>query len=135
MRPDDFTLFSEYHLGLDSEGAARFSNIHDLAERHSATVDEVQAWLVEGKIDAATVEVTDYDLASQHGEAQVLAVLGDPAATLAFAHRVYDEYRARLGHKRVRTFEDDEDEKTHPNSRTLSDAEPLFVNHERPRKN
>ncbi|HWE30082.1 MAG TPA: hypothetical protein VHB97_18860 [Polyangia bacterium] len=134
MRPDDFTLFSEYHLGLDSEGAARFSNIHDLAQRHSATVDEVQAWLVEGHIDAATVEVTDYDLASQHGEAQVLAVLGDAAATLAFAHRVYDEYRARLGHKRVRTFADDEDEKTHPNSRTLSDAEPLFVG-DHPRKN
>ncbi len=134
MRPDDFTLFLEYHLGLDSEGSARFSNIHDLAQRHSATVDEVQAWLLAGQIDAATVEATDYDLASQHGEAQVLAVLGDPAATLAFARRVYEEYRARLGHKRVRTFEDEDDEKTHPNSRTLSDAEPLFVG-DRPIKN
>jgi hypothetical protein len=38
----------------------------------------------------------------------VLAILGDPAATLAFARRVYEEYRARLGHQKVRTFEDED---------------------------
>ena len=60
-------------------------------------------------IDAATADDTDYDLPGQHAEAQVLAMLGDAAATLAFAHKVYDEYRGRLGHKRVRSFEDDDD--------------------------
>jgi hypothetical protein len=128
VRPDEFTLFLEYHLGLDPDGSAQFCNVHDLAQRHQATVAEVQAWLAEAQIDAATAEATDYDLAGQHGEAQVLAVLGDPAATLAFARRVFHEYRARLGHKRVRTFADDDDDKTHPNSRTLSDAEAVDAN-------
>ncbi|HEX9101218.1 MAG TPA: hypothetical protein VF997_03385, partial [Polyangia bacterium] len=58
----------------------------------------------------ATADDTDYDLPGQHGEAQVLAMLGDSAATLAFARKVYEEYRARLGHKRVRSFADDDDD-------------------------
>ena len=60
-------------------------------------------------IDAATADDTDYDLPGQHAEAQVLAMLGDREATLAFARKAYDEYRARLGHKRVRSFADDDD--------------------------
>ena len=127
MRPDDFQLFLEYHLGLLPDGTARFANLHELARRHQASAADMQAWLAEAKIDAGTVEETDYDLAAQHGEAQVLAVLGDPAKTLAFARQVYEEYRARLGHKRVRTFEDDDDEKTHPNDATLKDSDGVDV--------
>jgi hypothetical protein len=108
-RPDDFTLFAEYHLGLLPDGQAQFSNIGDVARRHGAAVDEVKAWLAESQIDAATADDTDYDLPGQHAEAQVLAMLGDAATTLAFARKVYAEYRARLGHKRIRTFADDDD--------------------------
>ncbi len=108
-RPDDFTLFAQYHLGLLPDGQAQFSNVRDIAQRYGADVDEVKAWLLAGKIDATTADDTDYDLPGQHAEAQVLAMLGDAATTLTFAHKVYDEYRARLGHKRVRTFEDDDD--------------------------
>ena len=108
-RPDAFTLFAQYHLGLLPDGSAQFSNIGDLARRFAAGVDEVKAWLAEAQIDAATADDTDYDLPGQHAEAQVLAMLGDATATLAFARKTYDEYRARLGHKRVRTFEDDDD--------------------------
>lgn len=108
-RPDAFTLFAQYHLGVLPDGQAQFSNIGDLARRFGASVDEVKAWLVEERIDAATADDTDYDLPGQHAEAQVLAMLGDAPATLAFARKVYDEYRARLGHKRVRTFEEDAD--------------------------
>ena len=107
-RPDDFTLFAQYHLGILPDGQAQFSNIGDLARRFGASVDEVKTWLVEARIDAATADDTDYDLPGQHAEAQVLALLGDAAATLAFAHQAYDEYRGRLGHKRVRTFADDD---------------------------
>ena len=110
MRPDDFTLFAQYHLGVLPDGRAQFSNLGDLARRYDVGVDEMKAWLAEGKIDAATAEDTDYDLAGQHAEAQVLAMIGEPAAVLEFARKVYEEYRARLGHKRVRTFEDDDDE-------------------------
>jgi hypothetical protein len=35
-------------------------------------------------------------------------LLGDDDATLSFARKAYQEYRARLGHKRVRSFEDDD---------------------------
>jgi hypothetical protein len=108
-RPDDFTLFLEYHLGLLPDGHAQFQNLGELARRHGVGVEEMKAWLAEGRIDAATADDTDYDLPRQHAEAQVLAMLGDATATLAFAHRAYDEYRGRLGHKRVRTFEDDDD--------------------------
>jgi hypothetical protein len=108
-RPDDFTLFAQYHLGLLPDGQPQFSNLGDIARRYGVDVDETRTWLAEGKIDAVTADDTDYDLPGQHAEAQVLAMLGDAAATLAFAHQVYAEYRARLGYKRVRTFEDDDD--------------------------
>ncbi|MCU1276739.1 MAG: hypothetical protein JWM53_285 [bacterium] len=115
-RPDDFTLFAHYHLGLNPDGAAQFQNLGDLARRYGVSVDEMKAWLADGKIDAATADDTDYDLPGQHAEAQVLAMLGDATATLAFARKAYDEYRARLGHKRIRTFEDDDD-----NDKTVAD--------------
>ena len=121
-RPDDFTLFAQYHLGLLPDGRAQFSNIGDLARRYGVGVDDVKAWLAEHQIDAATADDTDYDLPGQHAEAQVLAMLGDAATTLAFAHKVYDEYRARLGHKRVRTFEEDDDDKTVSDKVEISDV-------------
>ena len=117
-RPDDFTLFAEYHLGLLPDGSARFQNLGELARRHGVGVDEMKAWLAEGRIDAATADDTDYDLPGQHAEAQVLAMLGDAATALSFARTVYGEYRARLGHKRIRTFDDDDDE---ANDKTVSD--------------
>ena len=101
-RPDDFTLFAQYHLGLLPDGQAQFSNLSDVARRYGVGVDEVKKWLAEDQIDAATADDTDYDLPGQHAEAQVMAMLGDSAATLAFARKVYEEYRGRLGHKRVR---------------------------------
>jgi hypothetical protein len=121
-RPDDFLLFAQYHLGLLPDGQAQFSNVGDLARRYGVAVDEINRWLAEGRIDAATADDTDYDLPGQHAEAQVMAMLGDRAATLAFAHKVYDEYRARLGHKRVRTFDDDDDDKTVSDKVEISDV-------------
>jgi hypothetical protein len=120
-RPDDFTLFVQYHLGLLPDGTAHFQNIGDVARRYGVGVDEVKAWLAEAKIDAATADDTDYDLPGKHGEAQVMALDGDLAATLAFARTVYDEYRARLGHKRVRTFDEDDDDETVSDKVHISD--------------
>jgi len=108
MRPDAFELFAQYHLGLLPDGSARFQNANQIAARYGVSVEELTAWLAAEQLDAPTADATDYDLPAAHGEAQVLAMLGDPAATLAFARRAYDEYRARLGHKKVRTFDDDE---------------------------
>jgi hypothetical protein len=108
MKPDDFELFAAYHLGLLADGTGRFQNLNQIAERYGASLDEVRQWLRAAQIDAETADATDYDLPGQHGEAQVQAMLGDRAATLAFARRVYDEYRARLGHVKVRTFDDDD---------------------------
>ena len=108
-RPDDFTLFAQYHLGLLPNGSARFQNLGQLARRYGVDVEEMKAWLAEHQIDAATADDTDYDLPGQHAEVQVMALVGDPETTLELARKVYREYRARLGHKRVRTFEDDED--------------------------
>lgn len=121
-RPDDFTLFAQYHLGILPDGTAQFQNVGDIARRCGVGVPEVNAWLGEHRIDATTAEDTDYDLAGQHAEAQVLAMLGDRAATLAFAHKAYDEYRGRLGHKRVRTFEDGDDDKTISDRIEISDV-------------
>ena len=121
-RPDDFTLFSAYHLGLLPDGQAQFANVGDLARRYGVGVDEVKAWLAEHQIDAATADDTDYDLPGQHAEAQVMAMLGDAEATMAFARKVYAEYRARLGHKRVRTFADEDDAKTVADKVEISDV-------------
>ena len=121
-RPDDFTLFAQYHLGLLPDGSAQFQNIGELARRYDVGVDEMKTWLAEHQIDAATADDTDYDLPGQHGEAQVLAMLGDAATTLTFARKVYGEYRARLGHKRIRTFADDENDKTVSDKVEISDV-------------
>jgi hypothetical protein len=115
-QPDDFLLFAQYHLGLLPDGQAQFSNIGDIARRYGAEVDEVKTWLVEHRIDAATADDTDYDLPGQHAEAQVLAMVADATSVLEFARKVYAEYRGRLGHKRVRSFADDDD-----NDKTVSD--------------
>ena len=106
--PSDFELFAQYHLGILPDGSGRFQNANQIAQRYGVSVSELSAWLKAARIDAETADGTDYDLPAQHGEAQVLAMLGDPAATLSFAQRVYDEYRARLGHPKVRTFDEDE---------------------------
>jgi len=108
VKPDDFELFAQYHLGILPDGSAHFQNLHELAKRYQVSTGQMQAWLAESKIDAVTADDTDYDLAGQHAEAQVMALLGDAAATLAFARQVYADYRARLGTKRVRTFETDD---------------------------
>jgi len=121
-RPEDFVLFAQYHLGLLPDGTAKFQNISDLAQRYGVSVDEIKVWLAEAKIDAATADDTDYDLPGQHGEVQVMALDGDRAATLAFARKVYDEYRGRLGHKRVRTFDEDDDDKTVSDRVEISDV-------------
>ena len=121
-QPDDFLLFAQYHLGLLPDGQPQFSNIGDIARRYGAEVDEVKGWLAAHRIDAATADDTDYDLPGQHAEAQVLAMLGDAETTLAFAHKVYDEYRARLGHKRVRSFADDDNDKTVSDRIEISDV-------------
>jgi hypothetical protein len=107
-KPDDFELFAQYHLGLLPDGTGKFQNANQIAARYGVGVAELNGWLAAAQIDAETADGTDYDLPAQHGEAQVLAMLGDPAAALAFAHRVYGEYRARLGTKKVRTFDEDE---------------------------
>ncbi len=109
-RPDPFSLFAQYHLGLLPDGTAQFQNLGELARRHGVDAAVMQAWLVEDRIDAATADDTDYDLPGRHGDVQVQAMLGDRAATLALARQIWDEYRARLGHKRVRRFDDDDDE-------------------------
>ncbi len=106
--PDAFELFAAYHLGLLPDGKGQFQNLNQIAQRYGASVDEVRGWLGAAQIDAETADATDYDLPAQHAEAQVQAMLGDPAAALAFARRVFDEYRARLGHPKVRTFDPDE---------------------------
>jgi hypothetical protein len=107
-RPDDFELFAQYHLGLLPDGSGQFQNANQIAARYGVSVEELSGWLRDARIDAETADGTDYDLPGAHGEAQVLAMLGDRVATMELARRVFEEYRARLGHAKVRTFDPDE---------------------------
>lgn len=107
-RPSDFELFAQYHLGLLPDGTGRFQNANQLAARYGVDVHELEAWLKEAKLDATTADATDYDLPAKHGEAQVLAMLGNREAALELARRAFDEYRARIGTPKVRTFDPDE---------------------------
>jgi hypothetical protein len=118
---DEFELFAQLHLGLLPDGTAHEQNLAELAGRHGLAPDVLLERLRAAKIDPPTAEDTDYDLNGQHSEAQVLALLGDHAATLAFARKVYDEYRARLGFKRAR-FDDEFAEKTVSDKIEISDV-------------
>ena len=97
-RPDDFTLFAQYHLGLLPDGRAQFSNIGDVARRYEAERRRgaTRGWS-RRRIDAATADDTDYNLPGQHAEAQVLAMLGDAATTLAFAKKTYERVSRAAG--------------------------------------
>jgi hypothetical protein len=119
--PDDFELFAQLHLGLLPDGTAQEQNLAELARRLGLGLEALLERLRAARIDPLTVEDTDYDLSGQHAEAQVLALLGDAPATLAFARRVYDEYRGRLGHKRPR-FDDEFLEKTVSDKIEISDV-------------
>lgn len=118
---DEFELFAQLHLGLLPDGTALEQDLSELAARQGLAPEALLERLRAAKIDPPTVEETDYDLPGQHSEAQVLALLGDTAATLAFARKVYDEYRARLGHKRAR-FDDEFAEKTVSDKISISDV-------------
>jgi hypothetical protein len=118
---DDFELFAQLHLGLLPDGSAVEQDLSALARRQGLAPEPLLERLRAAKIDPATAADTDYDLARQHSEAQVLALLGDATATLAFARHVYGEYRARLGHKRPR-FDDDFVEKTVSDRIEISDV-------------
>jgi hypothetical protein len=107
MKADPFELFAQYHLGLLPDGTPRFQNANQIAARYGVAVGELNAWLKDAQLDAETADATDYDLPARHGEAQVVALDGTPEAALAFARKTYDEYRARLGHPKIRTFEED----------------------------
>lgn len=96
-RPDDFELFALYHLGLEPDGTGKFMNAHQIAARYGVTVAELTEWLRAAQIDADTAQATNYDLAEQHGEVQVLAMLGDKETALRFARHVFAEYKERLG--------------------------------------
>jgi hypothetical protein len=108
VRPSDFELFLQYHLGLLPDGTAHFQNANQIATRYGVGVTELTGWLEAAQIDAATADGTDYDLPARHAEAQELAMLGDRQGALALGHTIYAEYRARLGIKKVRTFAEDE---------------------------
>jgi hypothetical protein len=108
VKPEPFDLFAQYHLGILPDGTALFQNANQIAARYGVDVGRLNEWLRESQIDAETADGTDYDLPARHGAAQVLAMEGDRGKTLAYAFQVYDEYRARLGHKKVRTFDPDE---------------------------
>jgi hypothetical protein len=118
---DEFELFAQLHLGLLPDGNALEQDLGELARRLELAPEELLERLRRAQIDPPTVEETDYDLSRPHSEAQVLALLGDQSETLAFARRVYDEYRARLGHKRAR-FDDDFLDKTVSDKIEISDV-------------
>ena len=96
-QPDPLELFMQYHLGLLPDGSARFQNANQIAARYGVGVEQLNAWLKAAQLDAQTADDTDYDLPKQHGEAQVLAMLGDTVKTLTFAAQSYADYRARRG--------------------------------------
>jgi hypothetical protein len=118
---DDFELFAQLHLGLLPDGTALEQSLGELARRQRLAPDALLEQLRAAQIDPHTADETDYDLRGQHSEAQVLALLGDADATLAFARKVYGEYRARLGHKRA-SFADEFAEKTVSEKVEISDV-------------
>ncbi|MCA9524050.1 MAG: hypothetical protein KC609_23950 [Myxococcales bacterium] len=97
-RPDGFELFCFYHLGLDRQWSYRFRNVNAAARTYGASVDEVKAWLASERIDPETVTAVPYALAKAHSEAQILALTASTAEIEAFAHRVYDDFRAAQRH-------------------------------------
>ena len=99
-RPDAFELFAQYHLGLLPDGTGRFQNLHQIAARYSVSAGESGAELV--RLRAGHRQ--EIDLRLHEPRSQV----GQRTRGNCLVDGVYDEYRARLGHPKIRTFDEDE---------------------------
>lgn len=84
---EPFALFCAYHLGITDENRYRFQNVHEVARRFAASVDEVQEALRAYALDPDTLVHSGFDLAAAQADVQ----LSPPGVDLVVLARMHYE--------------------------------------------
>lgn len=100
MGSDPFDLFCMYYLGLTPEGGYQFSNANRIAARLNWPVAELMQTLRRHGLHPDTVLHTDFPLARYQADFQIAAESESREQLLAFAERIYEEFRASAGKRR-----------------------------------
>ena len=100
MGKDPFELFCLYYLGMTPEGGYRFSNANHIAARMKWSVAELMQTLRGHGLHPDTVVNTDFPLARYQADFQIAAESESPEQMMAFAERIYEEFRGSGGKRR-----------------------------------
>jgi len=88
-RIDAFELFCSYHLGLNTDGTYRASNLHEVARRFGLSPSALKQALQDHLMDPDTVIHSEFDMAM----AQVDIQVSPPGVSkLELARGIYQEY-------------------------------------------
>lgn len=84
---EPFALFCAYHLGITEANGYRFQNVHEVARRFAASVEEVQEALKAYALDPDTLVHSGFDLAAAQADVQ----LSPPGVDLVVLARMHYE--------------------------------------------
>ena len=100
MGKDPFDLFCQYYLGLTPQGGYQFSNANKVAARLNLTVAQLMQTLRGHGLHPDTVVHTDFPLARYQADFQIAAESESREAMVAFAEKIYQEFRGSVGKRR-----------------------------------
>lgn len=100
MGKDPFDLFCQYYLGLTPEGGYKFSNANKIAARLKLSVAELMQTLRGHGLHPDTVVHTDFPLARYQADFQIAAESDSRERLVAFAQKIYQEFRRSGGKRR-----------------------------------
>jgi len=88
---DPFDLFCAYHLGITEDGAYRFQNIHQVAQRFGVNAAVIKQLLADFEMDSDTVIHSAFDMAG----AQVDIMLAPEGVDrVEIARQLFADFRA-----------------------------------------
>ena len=93
MKPDAFQIFCGYYLGLDTDFAAKFFNVHSLAAHFGISAEELQELMAEYGMQPENMQHIDFNIAKTHGIAQELTFDGTRDEIIAHAKRSFAEFQ------------------------------------------
>ena len=107
MKPTAFQIFCGYYLGLDSEFAPKFFNIHSLAAHYGIGPEELNRMMADHKMLPEDMRHVDFNVARAHAAAQDLIFEGTRTEIVDFARKAFEEFtNAAGGYDDTKVFED-----------------------------
>jgi hypothetical protein len=94
---DPFEVFTFYHLGYDENFRYKFRNLHEAARYFRIAPEQLQAFMLENRIDAETIRHVDFNLSQAHADAQMAEMDGVSVdARRNLARRAFEQYQGAV---------------------------------------